>query len=68
MPFPMHMHMPMFNASHRFSHGQHQAHACRGLPAWDAVRTVGRGLMGGLLGVLIDALWPSPPQAADEES
>jgi hypothetical protein len=57
----------MLNASHRCNRDPHQAQASGGLPAWDAVRTVGRGLMGGLLGVLIDALWPNTPQAAEDE-
>jgi hypothetical protein len=49
-----------FNALRRLKPGQAQPQAYRGLPAWDAVRALGRGLMGGLLGVLIDALWPDP--------
>ena len=32
------------------------------LPARDAFRAVGRGLMGGLVGILIDVLWPARPE------
>jgi hypothetical protein len=57
---------PKFNAWRRLSPAQAQPQACGGLPTWDAVRTVGRGLMGGLLGLLIDALWPGPVKESED--
>jgi len=35
-------------------------HPSPGLPAWQAVRTAGRGLLGGWVGVLIDVLSLAP--------
>ena len=57
---------PKFHALRRLNPGHAQTQACGGLPPWDAVRALGRGLMGGLLGLLIDALWPDPVKESED--